>query len=83
MALGAIAVLTGFNSCNKDDEECCTISYRDGQYTYTWRACEDGTVVYTYTGPGTKETETYSWLNDYDTWNQVKGEFIDEGGTCN
>lgn len=82
--LGVVAIITGMSSCEKDKDdsnECCTYSYTDGGVTYTYKACEDGTVVYT-TSEGVRET--YSWKDEYDSWAEVKTYFLEEvDGTCN
>jgi hypothetical protein len=81
--LGAIALVTGMSACNKDDDkggnECCSYSYTDNGITYTFKACESGTLTYT-TSEGVRET--YNWEDYYDSWSEVKQSFLDEGGSC-
>ena len=80
--IGTVAITFGLDSCKKDDNnECCTFSYQDDDVTYTFRACEDGKITYSYTGG---ETETYSWKEDYDTWEEVRSLMVnDYDATCN
>lgn len=82
MAVGAFAMITGFTNCEKEKQECCTVSYTEDNITVTVKACQDGNITYTYTAGGTTHTETESWLNDYDSWSEVKGYMIDYGGSC-
>ena len=89
LVLGAAAMITGFNSCSKDDDngnECCTISYTDtydgNTYSVNTEACEDGTYTIRYTYDGQTETETGDWRNDYGSWSELKQELLDEGATC-
>lgn len=82
MILGAVALIAGINACDKDDDdgmECCTLTEKDGSITYKWKACEDGSVTYSYTGG---PTETYSWKDEYSSWSEVKELFLEDGGTC-
>ena len=80
MALGAAALIIGFNSCKKDKGiECCTYSYIEDGIRYSFKACEDGKMTYSYTGG---ETETYDWHDDYGNWSELRQAFIDYGGTC-
>lgn len=82
LALGALGLVTGMNSCSKDDDDsndCCTFTYTYDGETGTVKACEDGSITYTY-GDGT--TDTDNWKEDYDSWADMKAEFIKYGGTC-
>ena len=81
LVLGAAALVTSFNSCEKDDDngiECCTYSYVNDGTRYSYRACEDGTVKVTYSG----NTYTYDWRDDYGSWAEIRAEWLDEGATC-
>ena len=81
MVIGAAAMITGFNSCKKDEDkkdECCTLSYTYDGETASANACEDGTITYSYGGT----TETGNWHDDYGSWAEVKQSFVDYGGTC-
>jgi hypothetical protein len=79
--IGAVALIAGLNSCKKDNDiECCTFSYIDEDITYTFKACSDGKLTYSYGD----ETYTESWKDDYDTWSEVKSLMINEyDATCN
>lgn len=79
MVFGAASLIFGINSCDKDDDnECCTLTYTDGDETYTVRACEDGSITYTYND----QTYSYNWKDDFDSWAEIKAEAIAEGATC-
>jgi len=86
MFIGAVALLTGFNACDKDDDdgdskECCTYSYTYGESTIKWKACSDGTYSVSYDG-----TVVYSgnWEDDYDSWSEMKAMILEnyDGAKC-
>ena len=80
MLFGAVVLITGLNSCNKDDDiECCTFSYTEGDITYSYKACEDGDITLSYGDV----TEKYSWKDEYGSWKEVKDIFLDYGASCN
>ncbi len=84
MMAGTAALIFGFSSCNKDknSNECCGWTYSDDDetYSYTIKACEDGSVLVTYTYDGDSYTENYDWHDDYDTWAEVKDVILEEYG---
>ena len=81
MLFGAIVMIAGFNSCSKDDDsnECCTITYSYGTYSYTITACEDGTVTYNEGG----EIDVGTWHDEHSNWAEVKAGMLVEGASCN
>ncbi len=92
---GAIALVTGFTACGKDDDsigssigkegvECCSYTgtgIDDGQsYTYTYIFCEDGTYVYSNSDG---DYETGYWTEYWDTttdWDDMKSYMQSEYG---
>jgi len=81
MLFGAVVLITGLNSCNKDDDiKCCTFSYTYDGSTYSYEACENGTLTYSLDGD---VVDKYSWKDDYGSWKEVKDIFLDYGANCN
>lgn len=79
MLFGAIAVLVGSSSCSDDDDnECCTLTETYDSVTYTYVACEDGSLTYTVNGV----TETDNWTDYFDNWAAIKAMAIEEGASC-
>ena len=76
IAIGAVAIITGFDSCKKDSGiECCSFTYED----YSVRACDDGTYSYTFDGT----TTTGNWTGDFDSWTELKNYMVSEyNATC-
>ncbi len=83
IAFGALAMMTGFGSCEKDEEECCRFTYTYDGNKITARACEDSDMKVTYEyADGSKETYSYDWHDEYDSWSELKQAFLDYGGSC-
>lgn len=82
MLFGAFVMIAGSSSCKKDDSnECCSMSWNEGENSYSAKACEDGTASYTTNG----ETETSSWKegdSSY-TWAELKESALESGASCN
>jgi len=81
--LGTFATAVGFTSCGSDDDggnsdECCSFTYMDGEDTYAYTVCRDGSYTYTYNG----EVESGTWDTDEYSWSDIKASVIEEGGSC-
>ncbi|WP_282037592.1 hypothetical protein [Saccharicrinis aurantiacus] len=80
MFCGALATVTGFSSCSKDDKtECCTYSYTEDNVTYIAKACEDGT--YSLEADG-KVIESGTYDLEAGEWEIFKAIAKEEGGSC-